>query len=116
MLNDDIRAKNKIIAFVEDKSTQVGKNSRGIRILHLSEITEDFVHRHDIDGVIIAVENNNPDRLARVTDHFQRLNLELKIMQPGRSILNGGGKRQIRTLQIEDLLGQVGRAPCRERG
>lgn len=106
MLNDDIRAKNKVLAFVEDKANKVGKNSRGIRILDIADIDEDYVRRHDIDEVIIAVENNDPERLARVTDHFQQLNLELKIMQPGRSLLNGGGKRQIRKLQIEDLLGR----------
>ncbi|WP_380935657.1 polysaccharide biosynthesis protein [Sphingobacterium bambusae] len=106
MLNDDIRAKNKVLAFVEDKANKVGKNSRGIRILDIADIDEDYVRRHDIDEVIIAVENNDPERLSRVTDHFQQLNLELKIMQPGRSLLNGGGKRQIRKLQIEDLLGR----------
>ncbi|GHE36570.1 polysaccharide biosynthesis protein [Sphingobacterium griseoflavum] len=106
MLNDDIRAKNKVVAFVEDKANKVGKNSRGIRILDISDIDEEYVRRHDIDEVIIAVENNDPERLARVTDHFQQLNLELKIMQPGRSLLNGGGKRQIRKLKIEDLLGR----------
>jgi len=106
MLNDDIRAKNKVLAFVEDKANRVGKNSRGIRILNIADIDEDYVRRYDIDEVIIAVENNDPERLARITDHFQQLNLELKIMQPGRSLLNGGGKRQIRKLQIEDLLGR----------
>lgn len=106
MLHDDIRAKNKILAFVEDKANRVGKNSRGIRILHISDIDADYVRQHDIDEVIIAVENNDPERLARLTDHFQQLNVELKIMQPGRSLLNGGGKRQIRKLQIEDLLGR----------
>ncbi|TDS13811.1 polysaccharide biosynthesis protein [Sphingobacterium paludis] len=106
MLTDDIRAKNKVIAFVEDKANVVGKNSRGIRILHISDIDEEYIRKHDIDEVIIAVENNDPERLARVTDHFQHLNMELKIMQPGRSLLNGGGKRQIRKLQIEDLLGR----------
>ncbi|MFD1771659.1 polysaccharide biosynthesis protein [Sphingobacterium suaedae] len=106
MLQDDIRAKNKVLAFVEDKPNRVGKNSRGIRIMHITDIDEQFVRKHDIDEVIIAVENNDPERLSRVTDHFQQLNLELKIMQPGRSLLNGGGKRQIRKLRIEDLLGR----------
>lgn len=106
MLQDDIRAKNKVVAFVEDKVNRVGKNSRGLRILHITEIDQAFIKKHDVDEVIIAVENNDPERLARVTDHFQQLNLELQIMQPGRSLLNGGGKRQIRKLRIEDLLGR----------
>lgn len=106
MLQDDIRSKNKIIAFVEDKPNRVGKNSRGIQIVHITDIDENFVRKYDVDEVIIAVENNNPERLSRVTDHFHSLNIELKIMQPGRSLLNGGGKRQIRQLQIEDLLGR----------
>ncbi|RZF58659.1 polysaccharide biosynthesis protein [Sphingobacterium corticibacterium] len=106
MLQDDIRSKNKVIAFVEDKPNRVGKNSRGIRILHITDIDQNFVRKNDIDEVIIAVENDNPERLSRVTDHFHNLNIELKIMQPGRSLLSGGGKRQIRQLRIEDLLGR----------
>ena len=106
MLQDDIRSKNKVIAFVEDKPNRVGKNSRGVQILHLSDIDQNFVKKHDIDEVIIAVDNNDPERLSRVTDHFHALEIELKIMQPGRSLLNGGGKRQIRQLRIEDLLGR----------
>lgn len=106
MLQDDIRSKNKVIAFVEDKSNRVGKNSRGVRILHIDDIDQAFVRKYDIDEVIIAVENDDPERLAHVTDHFHALDIELKIMQPGRSLLNGGGKRQIRQLQIEDLLGR----------
>lgn len=106
MLQDDIRSKNKIIAFVEDKPNRVGKNSRGIRILHITDIDQNFVRKNDIDEVIIAVENDDPERLSRVTDHFHNLNIELKIMQPGRSLLSGGGKRQIRQLRIEDLLGR----------
>lgn len=106
MLQDDIRSKNKIVAFVEDNPSRVGKNSRGIRIVHITDIDENFVRKYDIDEVIIAVENNDPERLSRVTDHFHSLNIELKIMQPGRSLLNGGGKRQIRQLHIEDLLGR----------
>lgn len=106
MLQDDIRSKNKVVAFVEDNANRVGKNSRGIRILHISDIDENFIHKNDIDEVIIAVENDDPERLSRVTDHFHNLNIELKIMQPGRSLLSGGGKRQIRQLRIEDLLGR----------
>src|SRR5690606_2332415 len=76
MLQDDIRSKNKVIAFVEDKSNRVGKNSRGIRILHITDIDQNFVRKNDIDEVIIAVENDNPERLASVTDHFHNLNIE----------------------------------------
>ncbi|MFD2894355.1 polysaccharide biosynthesis protein [Sphingobacterium arenae] len=106
MLQDDIRSKNKVIAFVEDKPNRVGKNSRGVRILHITDIDHNFVRKNDIDEVIIAVENDDPERLSRVTDHFHNLNIDLKIMQPGRSLLSGGGKRQIRQLRIEDLLGR----------
>src|SRR5690606_24180279 len=46
MLRDDIRSKNKIIAFVEDKPNRVGKNSRGIRIIHITDIDENFVRKY----------------------------------------------------------------------
>lgn len=106
MLKDDIRTKNNVVAFVEDKDSVIGKNSRGIPIRDIMSIDQQFVTKYTIDEVVIAVENEDRDRLSFVSDHFQQLDLTLKIMQPGRSLLDGGSKRRIRELRIEDLLGR----------
>jgi len=75
-------------------------------IIDISSLTKDFIRGNDISDVIIAVENDDPERLAKITDAFQQLKVELKIMPPAHLLLNSGIKREIRPLKVEDLLGR----------
>ncbi|MDH5828806.1 nucleoside-diphosphate sugar epimerase/dehydratase [Sphingobacterium sp. SG20118] len=106
LLREDRRVKNNVVAFVEDKVSRVGKRITGLRILYLEKIDQAYIDQFNISEVIIAVENNDPERLVQVTDHFHQLDLELKIMPNSRVMLNSGAKREIRPLKIEDLLGR----------
>ncbi len=105
LLHADRRHKYQVEAFVEDNESRVGQRLSGLKILHLRDIDIPYVKRMDIDEVIIAVENNHSERMLKVTDHFQHLGLELKIMPSAHSLLHEGTK-QIRSLKIEDLLGR----------
>src|SRR5690606_21621100 len=103
----DSRYKNRVVAFVEDKENRIGKRLADLSILDIVTIDEAYIERLGIEEVVIAVENDDPERLARVTDHFHALEIELKNMPTAHHILHGGtAKRQIRKLQIEDLLGR----------
>lgn len=106
LLKEDQRTKYQVIAFVEDKASRVGKRIAGLPIIDISSLTKDFIRGHDISDVIIAVENDDPERLAKITDAFQKLKVELKIMPPAHLLLNSGIKREIRPLKVEDLLGR----------
>jgi FlaA1/EpsC-like NDP-sugar epimerase len=106
LLKEDQRIKYQVVAFVEDKISRIGKRLAGIKIKDITEITKDYVEKCQITQVIIAVENNDPERLEYVSDWFQNIGLELKIMPPARILLNSGAKREIRPLKIEDLLGR----------
>ena len=106
LLKEDQRTKYQVVAFVEDKISRIGKRLAGLKIKDITEITKEYVEKCQITQVIIAVENNDPERLEYVSDWFQNLGLELKIMPPARILLNSGAKREIRPLKIEDLLGR----------
>jgi len=106
LLKEDQRTKYQVIAFVEDKASRVGKRIAGLPIIDISSLTKDFIRGNDISDVIIAVENDDPERLAKITDAFQQLKVELKIMPPAHLLLNSGIKREIRPLKVEDLLGR----------
>lgn len=106
LLKDDPRVKYHVVAFVEDQLSRIGKHLAGLKILDLTEITRDFIKRYQISEVIIAVENNDPERLQYVSDWFHQLGLELKIMSPARILPNSSVKREIRPLAIDDLLGR----------
>jgi len=106
LLKEDPRIKYQVVAFVEDKVSRIGKRLAGLKIKDITEITKEYISKHEITQVIIAVENNDPERLEYVSDWFQNIGLELKIMPPARILLNSGAKREIRPLKIEDLLGR----------
>jgi len=106
LLKEDPQVKYHVIAFVEDQLNRVGKRLAGLKILDITEITSDFIKRNRITDVIIAVENNDPERLQYVSDWFHQLGLELKIMSPARILPNSRVNREIRPLEIDDLLGR----------
>ncbi|TWI15464.1 polysaccharide biosynthesis protein [Sphingobacterium siyangense] len=106
LLKEDQRIKYQVVAFVEDKISRIGKRLAGLKIRDITEISKEFVEKNQISQVIIAVENNDPERLEYVSDWFQNIGLELKIMPSARILLNSGAKREIRPLKIEDLLGR----------
>src|SRR5690606_32589143 len=80
LLRGDRRYKNHVIAFVEDKPNRIGKRLADLSIVDIMAIDEAYVERLGIEEVVIAVENDDPERLSRVTDHFHALEIELKIM------------------------------------
>jgi FlaA1/EpsC-like NDP-sugar epimerase len=55
--------------------------------------------------VIIAIENNDPERLRAISEKFEALDLYIKFMPP-TNLISNGERRQIRALKIEDLLGR----------
>lgn len=106
LLRDDVRVKYSVFAFVEDKPSRVGKRLAGFKILDLDRLDKQLIHECNIEQIIIAVENNDPERLERITEKAQDLELEIRIMPPSNTMLNAGNQRQIRALKIEDLLGR----------
>ena len=107
LLREDVRVKHQVVAFLEDNPQRIGKMQAALRILDYTTIDEKYITSHSIERVIIAVENNDPERLRIVSERFEELNLYIKIMPPTSSLLSSADeKREIRALKIEDLLGR----------
>lgn len=107
LLRNDARRKFKIQAFADDNPNRIGKLINGYKILDLRELTEDCVRRLKIDSIIIALDDNNKDRLTRISSQIEPLPVKLKIMPTSAKLMRGKvATRQLRTLQIDDLLGR----------
>src|SRR5690606_9455441 len=69
--------------------------------------TEDFVKKIQIDSIIIAIDDNNKERLSAISAKIEPLPVKLKIMPTSAKLLSGKvASRQLRTLKIDDLLGR----------
>lgn len=105
LLAGDTRVKHSVLAFVEDDTNRIGKRLGGLKVLDIEQITKAYVKNNIIERVIIAIENNDPERLRVISEKFEPLDLYIKFMPP-TNLVSNGERRQIRALKIEDLLGR----------
>ena len=104
-LNKDSKSKYEVISFIDDDKNKVNKKIDRIEIVSLRNVTKAFLEKHNIDEIIISIQNISPNRLLEISDYFSPFNLNIKIVPPLSSWINGGlSSNQIREVKIEDLL------------
>lgn len=107
LFRNEIRRKVKVVAFADDNPNRIGKMINGYKIIDMERLTPDFVKKIQIDSIIIALDDNNKDRLSKISARIEPLPVKLKIMPSSAKLLSGkAATRQLRTLKIEDLLGR----------
>lgn len=107
LLRNDVRKKVKVVAFADDNPSRIGKLINGYKILDQKELNAEYVLGLKIDSIIIALDDNNKDRLSRISSLIEPLPVKLKIMPTSAKMLSGKvATRQLRTLKIDDLLGR----------
>ena len=107
LLRNETRRKVKIVAFADDNPNRIGKLINGYKIYDMAVLTESFVSKLKVDSVIIALDDNNKERVSKISAQIEPLPVKLKIMPTSAKLLNGKvASRQLRTLKIDDLLGR----------
>jgi len=95
------------VAFADDNPNRIGKLINGYKIISMDRLTKEFVERLKIDSIIIALDDNNKDRLSKISSQIEPLPVKLKIMPTSAKLMSGKvATRQLRTLKIDDLLGR----------
>ena len=107
LLRNDARKKVKVVAFADDNPNRIGKFINGYKIINMDRLTKEFVEKLKIDSIIIALDDNNKDRLSKISSQIEPLPVKLKIMPTSAKLMSGKvATRQLRTLKIDDLLGR----------
>lgn len=107
LLRNDTRKKVKVVAFADDNPNRIGKLINGYKIINMDRLTKEFVESLKIDSIIIALDDNNKDRLSKISSQIEPLTVKLKIMPTSAKLMSGKvATRQLRTLKIDDLLGR----------
>lgn len=88
-LNKDTKSKFEVIAFIDDDRTKINKRIDRIEIISLDKINESYVKKNEINEVIISIQNISPNRLLEITDYFSSFQLNIKIVPPLSSWING---------------------------
>jgi FlaA1/EpsC-like NDP-sugar epimerase len=94
-------------AFFDDDRTKWGTTIHGVIVQGAPESLPDYLHRHRIDQVIIAMPSAAGKRLRVIVGLLNQLKLRFEIVPSYEQLLTGKVKAsQIRPVEIQDLLGR----------
>ncbi|MBP8824682.1 MAG: polysaccharide biosynthesis protein [Flavobacteriales bacterium] len=96
-----------VAAFVDDAPAKVGKRLEGVRVHGTAELPALFA-AHDVDQLIIAIQQPDTENRRRVVDLAMRAKVDVRTVPPVRDWIDGElSSGQIREVRIEDLLGRA---------
>ena len=102
-LISNVSANFQVVGFIDDNSKKKGKSINGISIYSKEKINNTYIESNQIDELIIASKNIEKEHLIDLVN----LNLKITKIPPIESWINGElNVKQIKQVQIEDLLGR----------
>ncbi len=108
----------KVIGFIDDNYQLQGKAKAGIPIYSLRKAFSSIIQSQQIDEMILAINHGgmSDERVRKLMDLCIRHKIVIKEIPPVNDWLTGGLKaRQLRPMNIEDLLGREAIALDTER-
>ena len=107
VLSADTKINHLIIGFIDDNPKKIGKKLNLVNVYSLDQISPEFIKKHEIDEVIISIQNIEPLHLLDISTRLFDLNLKVKIVPPVNKWIGGDlSAGQIKDVKIEDLLGR----------
>jgi len=105
-LMQDIYISYSVNAFVDENQGKIGKMLEGIRILPPEQVfTKEYIDKHEIDQLIISIQNLCPEKQRTIVEEALDLDLEVKVVPSIDKWINGQlSSEQIRKVNIEELL------------
>lgn len=104
-LNKDSKNNYEVVGFIDDDKNKIGKKIDRVKIFELNKISGEFLIKNSISEIVISIQNIKPTRLIEITDFFTDFDIDVKIVPPLSSWIDGNLQAsQIREIKIEDLL------------
>lgn len=96
-----------VVGFIDDDYKKQGKRIDGVKIYYTDKLTTEFIEKRGIDEIIVAIQTVKSSRLLEIVDSITFLPVNIKIVPPAKSWVNGNfSLSQIKEVHIEDLLGR----------
>jgi FlaA1/EpsC-like NDP-sugar epimerase len=107
VLSADTKINHLIVGFIDDNPKKIGKKLNLVNVYSFDQISPEFIKKHEIDEVIISIQNIEPLHLLDISTKLFDLNLKVKIVPPVNKWIGGDlSAGQIKDVKIEDLLGR----------
>jgi FlaA1/EpsC-like NDP-sugar epimerase len=95
------------VALIDDDETKIGKKINGVPVLGNRYDIRKVVINEKIDEVIIAIPSSSKKEIRQIVEECSRTKCKLKIVPGIYELIDGKVSiKQIRDVQIEDLLGR----------
>ncbi|MFV9551030.1 polysaccharide biosynthesis protein [Algibacter sp. PT7-4] len=95
-----------ILAFVDNTIDKNGKHINGVPVLSFKNLNETYVTSNNIDEIIV-VNNTDTNKLLKLVDNLSKSEVKITKVPPIEQWINGElSTKQIKQVQIEDLLGR----------
>ena len=103
-LISNVKERFDVVGFIDDNIRKNGKSIDGVAIFRKNKVTQDYIDTNHIDEIIVTAENINKDSLIGLVS----LTVKVTKVPPVDNWINGElNVRQIKQVQIEDLLGRA---------
>jgi FlaA1/EpsC-like NDP-sugar epimerase len=97
----------KILGFIDDNESKIGKTIEGIKVYSLPEVLDMFVGSNEGLEVIMAINNMSAKSKRKISDIFLDRGVVVKALPPVDKWVEGEfAMNQIHNVKIEDLLGR----------
>jgi FlaA1/EpsC-like NDP-sugar epimerase len=107
VLLSDPRGGFSVAGFIDDKRHLQGKKINGIQVFGPDILNSDFIVRHKIQTLILAISDIQPLKKSSIIKKSIDLNIEVLETPAIEKWLNGQLEvRQLKKVQLEDLLGR----------
>ena len=104
-LSNSSGSKYKVVGFLDDSRLKIGKQFNRIKIYDPNSIDEVFIKKHDIQEIIVSIQNIKPFELFGRVDSLTGLPATIKMVPPVQQWIDGElNAGQIKDVRIEDLL------------
>lgn len=106
-IQNDTKNGFKVVGFIDDDERKIGKKINLLKVFKIDTINSEFIKKHNVEDVIISIQNIDPTRLLQITGNLFSLGLKVKIVPPVQNWIDGDlSVGQIKEVKIEDLLGR----------
>lgn len=104
-ITNQTSSNSRVVAYLDDDPKKIGKVINGVMVLGKDVLSEYFISTKDISEIIVSINNVNGDKLRELVESLVEYPIQVKIVPPVESWINGELKlSQIKQVQIEDLL------------
>ena len=103
-LINNFKERFQVVGFIDDNIRNYGKSINGIPMFSKTKVNQAYINSNNVDEIIVTSENINKESLLEL------VNLDVKVTKvpPIESWINGElNVKQIKQVQIEDLLGRA---------